>query len=237
MSYNTELLCFSYACSAQSDELTERVKYSNKILLPESVLFSINQTNGLNNNGPMFFKISNKETNYGQICGVQEFSAPPGVVHVPYHIMNESGIGEGSNVKIELVIPVDGTYMKLRLHNTEFANLSDPKAVLERILSRDYPVLSEGQTIALHYKELNKVYRIDVVKTEPASIIKTIDVNINVDFDKPLDYVEPPKTCWEEETKIAHSTVRDVSSNIAKYKKLEYDIDKFPGNGHRLGSD
>ena len=31
MSYHTELLCFSYACSAQSEELTERVKYSNKI--------------------------------------------------------------------------------------------------------------------------------------------------------------------------------------------------------------
>ena len=45
MSVKTTLLCFSYACSAQSEELTQRVKHSNKILLPPSVLHTINNEN------------------------------------------------------------------------------------------------------------------------------------------------------------------------------------------------
>lgn len=34
-------MCFSYACSAQPDELIQRVKYSNKILLLPSVLHQL----------------------------------------------------------------------------------------------------------------------------------------------------------------------------------------------------
>ena len=36
-----ELLCFSYACSSQNPEMVEKLKHSNKILLPESLLFEL----------------------------------------------------------------------------------------------------------------------------------------------------------------------------------------------------
>jgi ubiquitin fusion degradation protein 1 len=137
----------------------------------------------------MFFKIKNLENEITEVCGVQEFSAPPGVVHIPYHIMEGMGIKEGSNVEISLYNPPNGSYVKLQPHKTEFIELSDPKAVLEKILSRDYPVVSQGQTIALYYKEVDKVYHIDIVKAEPAEVIKIINVNLNVDFDPPKDYM------------------------------------------------
>ena len=95
-------------------------------------------------------------------------------------------------VEIEKICPVQGTYIKLRPHKTEFINLSNPKAVLERIMSRDYPVVSQGQTIELNYEDLNCKYRIDIVETNPAEIISIINTDINIDFDQPLDYVEPP---------------------------------------------
>lgn len=65
MSYKTNLFCFSYACSAQSTELTERVKHSNKILLPPSVLHTINEQNLFN--PPLFFQIKNQENQFKQI--------------------------------------------------------------------------------------------------------------------------------------------------------------------------
>jgi len=37
--FATELLCFSFLCSNDSDVI-QRLKYTNKILLPESVLYS-----------------------------------------------------------------------------------------------------------------------------------------------------------------------------------------------------
>ena len=41
-SFVTELSCFSFLCSNDSD-VTQRLKYTNKILLPESVLYSLHQ--------------------------------------------------------------------------------------------------------------------------------------------------------------------------------------------------
>ena len=40
-----ELLCFSYACSSQNPEMVEKLKHSNKILLPESLLFELTKEN------------------------------------------------------------------------------------------------------------------------------------------------------------------------------------------------
>jgi len=237
MEHTTELLCFSYACSSQNPEMIEKLKHSNKILLPESMLFELTKDSHDSLENKLYFKVSHKETGYGEVCGVHEFSSPPGVVHLPYHIMTSCSIDEGSNVKIELVAPPKGDFVKLRLHNSkEFSKLSDPKAVLEKIMSRDYPVVTQGQTIALHYTELNKVFMIDIVETKPAEIIEILNADINVDFDKALDYEEPkpePQVAWSE----SKSQARDVSSNLQNYKSnTTYDMERFPGVGHRLGN-
>ena len=235
MAFSTELLCFSYACSTQNPEMIEKLKHSNKILLPESLLFQITKDNHDSLENKLYFKVSNVETQYGEVCGVHEFSSPPGVVHLPYHIMNSCAIAEGTNVKIELVAPPKGDFVKLRLHNSkEFSKLSDPKAVLEKIMSRDYPVVTQGQTIALHYQELDKVFMIDIVEARPAEIIEILNADINVDFDKAVDYEEPEP---EPESKEAWAEERDVSANLANYKmKTTYDMERFPGKGNRLGS-
>jgi len=232
-----ELLCFSYACSSQNPEMIEKLKHSNKILLPESLLFELTKENHDSLDNKMYFKVSHTETGYGEVCGVHEFSAPPGVVHLPYHIMNSCSIGEGTNVKIELVTPPKGSFIKLRLHNSkEFSKLSNPKAVLEKIMSSDYPVVTQGQTIAIHYRDLNKVFMMDIVETKPSEVIEILNADINVDFDKALDYEEPkpePQAAWSE----SKSQARDISSNLSNYKiNTDYDMKRFPGTGHRLGS-
>ena len=237
MAKTMELLCFSYACSSQNPEMIEKLKHSNKILLPESLLFELTKENHDSLDNKMYFKVSHTETGYGEVCGVHEFSAPPGVVHLPYHIMNSCSIGEGTNVKIELVTPPKGSFIKLRLHNSkEFSKLSDPKAVLEKIMSSDYPVVTQGQTIAIHYRDLNKVFMMDIVETKPSEVIEILNADINVDFDKALDYEEPkpePQVAWSE----SKSQARDISSNLSNYKiNTDYDMKRFPGTGHRLGS-
>ncbi len=241
MSFKTNLLCFSFTCSTQPEELTKRLKSSNKILLPPSVLYELNQQQDLSDN-IMFFKVSNKEMQFGIVCGVHEFSAPPGICHVPFHIMNNIGIREGQQVEIEKICPVQGTYMKLRPHKTEFINLSNPKAVLERIMSRDYPVVSQGQTIELNYEDLNCRYRIDIVETNPAEIISIVNTDINIDFDQPLDYVEPqynpsPKPL----SPVADTPQNKIISRETQLKSMQNPITKqfvpFSGQGNKLGSD
>ena len=224
MSYETELMCFSYACSTCDEELVNKLKHTNKLLLPSSVLYSLQEEND-EFDSPLFFRLKNKSNEFYQECGVHEFSAPPGVIHAPYYVMNNLGINEGDMVNIELVNPPEGSFIKIRPHKTEFIELPNPKTTLEQILSRDYQVLSEGHTIQLYDTESDKVYEIDIVETRPESIIKIVDINLEVDFEQPLDYVEPVK---EE--------IRDVSSNLNDYSQMNYDMTRFPGKGYRLGS-
>ena len=224
MEYSTDISCFSYACSSCSEEQVSKLKNTNKLLLPQSVLYSLQEENE-EFDSPLFFKLKNKLNEFYQVCGVYEFSAPPGVIHAPFYIMNTLGIKEGDTVNIELVLPPDGSFIKIRPHKTEFIELTNPKAVMEKILSRDYQVLTEGHTIQLNYTDLNKVFEIDIVETKPSSTIKIVDVNLEVDFDTPLDYVEPVK---EEK-------VRDISKNVNNYSQ-NYDMKRFPGKGYRLGS-
>lgn len=248
MAFTTDILCFSYACSSQNPEMIEKLRCSNKILLPESMLFEITKDNHDSLEQKLYFKVSNKDTQYGEVCGVHEFSAPPGVVNLPYHIMESCSLEEGSTVQVDLISPPKGNFMKIRLHNSkEFSKLSNPKVVLEKIMSRDYPVVTQGQTIALNYTDLNKVFMVDVVETKPSEIIEIINTDINVDFDKALDYVEPPP---KEEKKVAwvpHETganvkiSQDISGstihrnrNLNQYKKTGGFV-PFSGKGNVLG--
>lgn len=224
MEYSTDISCFSYACSSCDEELVNKLKHTNKLLLPSSVLYSLQEEND-EFDSPLFFRLKNKSNGFYQECGVHEFSAPPGVIHAPYYVMNNLGINEGDMVNIELVNPPEGSFIKIRPHKTEFIELPNPKTTLEQILSRDYQVLSEGHTIQMYDTESEKVYEIDIVETRPESIIKIVDINLEVDFEQPLDYVEPVK---EE--------IRDVSSNLNEYSQMNYDMTRFPGKGYRLGS-
>ena len=143
--------------------------------VPESMLFELTKDNHDSLEQKLYFKVTNKETQYGEVCGVHEFSAPPGVVYLPYHIMESCSLQEGNTVKVDLVSPPKGNFMKIRLHNSkEFSKLTNPKVVLEKIISRDYPVVTQGQTIALNYTDLNKVFMIDIVETRPSEIIEII---------------------------------------------------------------
>ena len=72
--------------------------------------------------------------------------------------------------------------MKLRPQETAFIELSNPKSILEKIMSEDYPVITEGQTITINYKDLGKVFSIDLLETQPAEVISIIDTDLNVEF-------------------------------------------------------
>ena len=243
MAFKQDLSCFSFTCSTQPEELTNRLKHSNKILLPPSILYSLNEEKQLENNDIMFFKVINKELNFGQVCGVHEFSAPPAICHVPYHVMENLAITQGDTIEIEKVSPVNGTFMKLRPHKTEFINLSNPKVVLEKIVSADYPVVTKGQTIEIFYKELNKIFHIDIIETEPAEIISIVNTDINVDFDKPLDYVEPKKPSPPSPQTPSPQTPSPQNKIINRRAQIENMQSKttkqfvpFSGQGYRLGS-
>ena len=58
MAFSTELLCFSYACSTQNPEMIVGLKHSNKILLPESMLFELTKDSHDSLENKLYFKFS-----------------------------------------------------------------------------------------------------------------------------------------------------------------------------------
>ena len=191
VSYKTTLSCFSFTCSSQSEEIINRCRYSNKILLTPDILQELMARDLFRENDIMFFKVINKKIEFGVVCSVQEFTASPGICHIPYHIMEELAITEGETVEIEKVSPPKGTYVKLRPQETAFIELSNPKSILEKIMCQDYPVITEGQRLSINYKDLGKIFSIDILKTQPEEVVSIIDTDLNVEFGEPADYLAP----------------------------------------------
>ena len=81
-----------------------------------------------------------------------------------------------------------GTYIKFQPHETAFIDLGDPKAILERELT-NYATVFKGDTININHA--GRDYMINVVDCKPNDQICVVEADINVDFDAPLDYVEP----------------------------------------------
>ena len=49
------------------------------------------------------------------LCVVEEFPAPPGVCHLPYQIMTDICVEEGTEVELELVVPPKGDFCKTEI--------------------------------------------------------------------------------------------------------------------------
>lgn len=117
--------------------------------------------------------------------GVLEFSADEGLCYLPYWMMNNLFLEEGSEVVIRSVSLPKGKFIVLQPHETAFINLANPKAILEQELT-NYSCLSKGDTINIQYQ--GRDYSIDVVDCKPQDQICVVEADIEVDFREPLDY-------------------------------------------------
>lgn len=159
--------------------------HGGKILLPQSALITLTQ---LQIDYPMLFEVTSSVTGLKTHCGVQEFTAEEGRCYMPFWMMQSLGMSEGSMVSVSSTSLPNGDFVKLQPHKTEFIELSNPKAVLEKQLST-FSTLTKGETIAIHYN--NKVYYIDVVEIQPDTLkhaVSIVETNIQVDFAEPLDH-------------------------------------------------
>ena len=117
-----------------------------------------------------------------------EFSAEEGMCHLPVWLMHNLFLDEGSEIILRNVNLKKGTYMKIQPHETAFIDLPDPKAILESQLT-NYSCIFKGDTINISHN--GRDYPINIVECKPNDQICVIEADINLEFDAPLDYVEP----------------------------------------------
>ncbi|KAJ4802194.1 Ubiquitin fusion degradation 1-like protein [Rhynchospora pubera] len=180
----------------------------------------------LNVEYPMLFELSNVATSRTSHCGVLEFTAEEGMIYMPYwpigYMMQNLLLQEGDMIMVKNVTLPKGTYVKLQPHTTDFLDISNPKAILEKTL-RSFSCLTTGDSIMVAYNSKN--YYIDIVETKPSSAVSIIETDCEVDFAPPLDYKEPqPTKCADPVDIAAHEDLPEEKSKFSA----------FAGTGRRL---
>ena len=232
-SYEKTVMIFGDNCCNKVQQ--KCIKSSNKIIISEDILKELIFGHI---EMPYFFNVINTEIGFGIVCGIHEASSPYGICYIPNDIMDYLNVKDGDNVKLKLVKPKNGTYIKLQPHTMDFVNMKnvEPKELLEKALSKNYPILTKGHTIVIYCEKNKRSYYLDVVDTKPEEVIKTININLNVDFDPPKDYLKKKK---EEERKKKERKEKEEKERLEKEleeMKNSYNKKKFPGQGFKLGS-
>merc|ERR1719265_1086271 len=121
------------------------------------------------------------------------------MIYLPFWMMENMHLKEGDIVHLRSATIQKGRFVKLQPQTTDFIKISNPKAVLEQSL-RNFAALTKGETFRILYNK--KKYDIGVVEVkgengpfQPGApeAVCIIEADVEVDFEAPADYVEPPK--------------------------------------------
>ena len=161
-------------------------EYSNKILLPQYILETLS---GKDIEFPLFFYIEKNDKRI--YFGVEKFLPDISDFFIPNYIFENLGIvyGELQDIKIEMKTLRKGNKIVLEPHDKEFLEVPDPKLYLETHIMKNYQCLSKDSIIRVLYK--NGYLDFNVKKVEPVDHICTVDTDIEVEFEKPINYIEP----------------------------------------------
>ena len=86
-----------------------------------------------------------------------------------------------------------------------------------------YSVLHKGDTINIQYG--GKDYAIDIVDTKPDDQICCVETNLDLEFEAPKDYVEPPKlqknTSVQKRAAEEEKDAERLAAVQAKYTRID----------------
>lgn len=217
----------AYPLSFSNNPQQDRLECSNQVLLPPEILQNENIE------FPVFFTLTHGENSLN--VAVLEFTDIPDVVYIPWHILSLLGLQEGERVNVCMIehkIP-SATEITLMPHEHKFITIDDPKAILEHFISKNYPIISLNEIIRIKY--LDSFYNLSVSHIEPSNIVKMIDCDVNLSFERALDYITPPPS---PTLSAVDTDIPIITNDLKKYKNNTNDLIgfvPFSGKGNRLG--
>ncbi|MEN2497981.1 MAG: Ubiquitin recognition factor in ER-associated degradation protein 1 [Marteilia pararefringens] len=113
---------------------------------------------------------------------------------MPHWMWDELQVEEHDIVQVSLVQhSPHGKIVKLQPLTSDFLDISDPKTFLERCF-QNFACLTSGSIVQIPYNE--HIFKVKILETideqdEARDFIYIINCDLNVDFEKPADYVEP----------------------------------------------
>lgn len=122
-------------------------------------------------------------------------------------MMETLGMDVGDMIQIRTTSLELAKMVKLQPQSTNFLEISDPKAVLERAF-RNFAALTKGDVFNFSYND--EVYDVAVLDVKPETDkmgVSMIETDVSVEFAPPVGYVEPEK-------KSGASTPRSVRGGV-----------------------
>eukprot|EP00042_Codosiga_hollandica_P038347 m.311615 g.311615 ORF g.311615 m.311615 type:complete len:380 (+) comp55364_c0_seq3:110-1249(+) len=182
--FNGSLRCYSMVFLHDKDR--READCGGKVILPPSALAVLIDANLPN---PWMFSVKNiRQPAHVTHCGVLEFVAEEGRAYLPSWMMRTLLLRDGDTASITSITLPPATYAKFEPQSTAFLEITDPRAVLEYSL-RSFTCLTKGDVFAISY--LKKPYEIRVVELKPKTAVSIFECNVQLDFEKPVGYVEP----------------------------------------------
>jgi len=221
MAHNFSMSYKCYSVSMMPGQERQDVERGGKIILPPSALELLTR---LHIQYPMLFKLTNNKHERVSHCGVLEFVAEEGRVYLPYWMMSNLLLEEGSLVQVENISLPVATFAKFQPQSPDFLDITNPKAVLENAL-RKFACLTTGDMIAINYND--RIYELRVLETKPSTAVSIIECDMNVDFAAPVGYKEPERI----RTKPSEDD-EPMAVDVSEY--VDNKFQAFSGQGNRL---
>jgi ubiquitin fusion degradation protein 1 len=136
----------------------------------------------------MLFRLQSSSKGTMTHSGVLEFTAEEGSCYIPFWMMQNLLIEEGTVISVSNISLPKATFVKLQPQHVDFLEISNPRAVLEHAL-RNFSCVTKGDVIQVPYNDKN--YHFELKEVEPENAACIIETDCNVDFDAPVGYKEP----------------------------------------------
>ncbi|KXH55150.1 ubiquitin fusion degradation protein UFD1 [Colletotrichum nymphaeae SA-01] len=166
------------------------LNYGSKIFLPPSALDKVSK---LHVQWPLLMEIINGEKGKHSHAGVLEFVAEEGRAYLPHWMMQTLSLDVGDMIQIKTTSLELAKLVKLQPQSTNFLDISDPKAVLEKAF-RNFAALTKGDVFNFEYND--EIYHVAVLEVKPETDkmgVCLIETDVEVDFAPPVGYVEPER--------------------------------------------
>ncbi|KAF2484535.1 ubiquitin fusion degradation protein UFD1-containing protein [Neohortaea acidophila] len=184
----------------------ESVNHGGKMFLPASALDKLTQ---LHITYPMLFELVNGAKGKSTHAGVLEFTAEEGRCYLPFWLMQTLQLEPGDLLQTKSTDLPPGHFIKLQPQDTNFLEISDPKAVLETAF-RNFSCLTIGDVFTFSYNDT--IYEIAVLEVKPDGdkhAVSVQETDLEVDFAPPVGYQEPTRASGT-------STPRSIGSEMAR---------------------
>jgi len=243
--------------SCYTDVVLESPLIGDKVKLPTEILNQImqsesndllqtDQSESSNNEEsrikfPITFMIKGDKSIKEMVVSVLEFNSEPNMIYVPqwiFHNLYPLEFGDMITISLysggttDVTIP-KGQFVKFRPHNYEFLQINNHKEILEEEL-KNYGLLNLHSTISFEFCTLQ--FNLDIIELNPAKVVDIIDTDLVVDFEPPVDYIEPPP----ESSPLPPSPSLSSSSEPlleSPPEQSEQEFVPFSGKGYRLGNE